>query len=430
MTQKNRIPSGGLINRAKPVTFTYNGKSYPGFEGDTIASALLANGVDIVGRSFKYSRPRGLIAAGAEEPNGILQVGASEATQVPNVRATQQMLFDGLVCESTNGWPNANFDLMGAIGKVGGKMMPPGFYYKTFMFPQSMWSTYEKVIRKAAGFGRSPLETDPDSYDHINQHCDVMIAGAGPAGLAAALFSANSGLRVIIADEQSELGGSLLSSKEQINGKPALDWVRDIAANLSAHPNVTVLTHATVNGYHDHNFLTIHQRLTDHISDKAPNGQVRQRMHKVRAHQVILATGAHERPLVYGNNDLPGSMIASAVSTYINRFGVVPGESLVLMTTNDYAYQAAIDWHESGREVVAIVDTRANPEGDRISRAKSLGIKVITGSAVIDTQGKKRVTGVSVAPINAIGDSVTGKPAQLSCDTVASSGGWSPVIHL
>lgn len=430
MTQKNRIPSGGLINRAKPVTFTYNGKSYPGFEGDTIASALLANGVDIVGRSFKYSRPRGLIAAGAEEPNGILQVGASEATQVPNVRATQQMLFDGLVCESTNGWPNANFDLMGAIGKVGGKMMPPGFYYKTFMFPQSMWSTYEKVIRKAAGFGRSPLETDPDTYDHINQHCDVMIAGAGPAGLAAALFSANSGLRVIIADEQSELGGSLLSSKEQINGKPALDWVRDLAANLSAHPNVTVLTHATVNGYHDHNFLTIHQRLTDHISDKAPNGQVRQRMHKVRAHQVILATGAHERPLVYGNNDLPGSMIASAVSTYINRFGVVPGESLVLMTTNDYAYQAAIDWHESGREVVAIVDTRANPEGDRISRAKSLGIKVITGSAVIDTQGKKRVTGVSVAPINAMGDSVTGKPTQLSCDTVASSGGWSPVIHL
>lgn len=430
MSQKNRLQNGGRIDRSQPLTFTYNGKKFEGFAGDTLASALLANGVDIIGRSFKYSRPRGIVAAGAEEPNAIMQLGATEATQVPNVRATQQELFSGLVSGSTNGWPSVDNDVMGLVGKFGGKMMPPGFYYKTFMYPQSMWETYEKVIRKAAGLGRSPNEYDPDIYDKVNQHADVVVVGAGPSGLIAALTAARGGARVIIADEQNEFGGSLLSSKESIDGKSAHAWIADVVKELEANDNVMVLPRSTVNGYHDHNFLTIHERLTDHIADRAPNGQVRQRYHRVRTKWVILATGAHERPLVFGNNDVPGCMVANAISTYINRYGVVPGKELVLMTTNDNAYHTAIDWHDAGRKVQAIVDTRQNPEGELVKAARDRGITVIAGSAVIDVHGGKRVNGVSVASINEDGFKITGSVKKLSADTVASSGGWSPVIHL
>ncbi len=436
MNQKNRLSankSNGRINYNKPILFRYGGKPYGGYEGDTVASALLANGVDIIGRSFKYSRPRGIVAAGAEEPNAILQMGATEATQVPNVRATQQELFDGLECKATNGWPNEDFDLMSYVGKVGGSVMSPGFYYKTFMSPQSMWKTYEKVIRKAAGFGRSPVENDPDIYDHIHRHCDVLIVGAGPAGLAAAAAAAQTGARIIIADEQAEFGGSLLHSTELIDGEKTQTWLANVVAQLNDAPNVVCLTRSTVNGYHDHNFLTIHERRTDHIADfiaEAPKKTVRQRMHHVRAKTVLLATGVHERPLVFGNNDVPGSMLASAVSTYIHRYAVVPGNSLVLMTTNDYAYQAAIDWFNTGRKVVAVVDTRANPQGQRVQQARELGITIIAGSAVIDVSGKHRVSGVQVAPIDDKGEKIIGDMKSLTCDTVASSGGWSPAIHL
>mgnify|MGYP000371471691 FL=1 len=430
MTQQNRLQSGGRIDRSKPLTFTYNGKQYKGYQGDTLASAILANGIDVVSRSFKYSRPRGIVAAGAEEPNAILQLGASEATQVPNVRATQQELFNGLVSQATNGWPNVDTDVMSIIGKVGGKMMPPGFYYKTFMFPESLWNTYESLIRKAAGMGRSPLENDPDFYDNVNQHCDVLIVGAGPAGLAAALTAARSGARVILADEQSEFGGSLLSTKETLDGKPASAWVNAVTEELRSYDDVMLLPRSTVNGYHDHNFVTIHERCTDHLSDIAPVNQARQRLHRVRAKWVVLATGAHERPLVYSNNDVPGCMVSGAVSTYINRYGVVPGNALVVTTTNDYGYQSALDWHDAGRKVVAVVDTRANPVGERIEAARQRGIKIITGSAVIEVQGSKRVSGVSVATISADGNKVTGSVTKLGADTVATSGGWSPVIHL
>ena len=430
MTQKNRLQNGGRIDRSRTLTFTYNGKQYKGYQGDTLASAMLANGIDVIGRSFKYSRPRGIIAAGAEEPNAIMQLGATEATQVPNVRATQQELFDGLVSGATNGWPSVDTDVMGVLGKVGGNMMPPGFYYKTFMYPQSMWDTYESIIRKAAGLGRSPLENDPDTYDKVNQHCDVLVVGAGPAGLSAALTAARSGARVILADEQSEFGGSLLSSKETLNGMPANEWVSFVTEELRGYDDVMLLPRSTVNGYHDHNFLTIHERRTDHLADLAPAGQVRQRLHRVRAKWVILATGAHERPLVFANNDVPGCMVANAVSTYITRYGVVPGNELVLMTTNDSGYQAALDWHDAGRKVAAIVDTRQSPSGDLIEAARKRNLTVMTGSAVIDVQGSKRVSGVSVAPISADGNRVTGSVTKLSVDTVASSGGWSPVIHL
>ncbi|WP_027948038.1 sarcosine oxidase subunit alpha family protein [Litchfieldella anticariensis] len=434
MSQPNRLTRGGRIDRSRKLSFTFNGKPYQGHAGDTLASALLANGVDIVNRSFKYSRPRGIVAAGAEEPNAVVQLGKCEAGQVPNVRATQQALYDGLEARSTNGWPNVQRDLMSVIGKLGGKFMPPGFYYKTFMAPASMWMTYEKYIRKSAGLGRSPTEPDPDIYDHMNQHCDVLVIGAGPAGLAAALAAARSGARVIVADEQEEMGGSLLDSRELLDDQPAEQWVAEALQALADMDNVTLLPRTTANGYHDHNFVTLHERRTEHLADTAPlkNGrrQVRARMHRVRAGRVVLATGAHERPLVYGNNDVPGNLLAGAVSTYIRRYGVVPGKKLVLSISNDHAYRAALDWAESGREVVAIADARANPTGELVEQARAKSIRIITGSAVIEAKGDNRVSGARVAKIDAEGFRIVGDVTTLDCDTIASSGGYSPVIHL
>ena len=434
MSQQNRLGTGGRIDRSRPLRFTFNGVDYQGFAGDTLASALLANGVDVVGRSFKYSRPRGIFAAGAEEPNAIVQLGATEAAQVPNVRATQQALYGGLVATSTNGWPNVDKDLMGVIGSVGGKFMPPGFYYKTFMAPQSMWPKYEKYIRKAAGLGRAPKEKDPDIYDHINRHCDVVVIGAGPAGLAAALAAGRSGARVILCDEQEEMGGSLLDSRELIDGRPASAWAAAVLAELAALPDVLILPRTTANGYHDHNFVTLHERRTEHLADVAPsvNGrrQVRARLHRVRAGEVILATGTHERPLVFAHNDVPGNLVAGAVSTYIRRYAVAPGRKLVLSTANDHAYRAALDWADAGREVVAIVDAREHPEGDLVNEARARNLRIIPGSAVIEAQGKKRVSGALVARIDIGGFKVAGRVETLSCDTIATSGGYSPVVHL
>lgn len=430
MSQVNRLPKGGRVERGQPLTFTFNGQNYQGYTGDTLASALLANGVDVVGRSFKYSRPRGIVAAGAEEPNAILQLGSTEQAQVPNIRATQQALYGGLVASSTNGWPSVNTDLMGILGKVGGGMMPPGFYYKTFMYPQNLWLTYEKYIRKAAGLGRSPTEVDPDIYDHLNQHCDVLVVGAGPAGLAAALAAGRSGARVILADEQEEFGGSLLDTRETLDGKPAAEWVAKALAELASLPEVTLLPRATVNGYHDHNFLTIHQRLTDHLGEVAPRGQARHRVHRVRAKRVVLAAGAHERPLVYANNDVPGNMLAGAVSTYVNRYGVAPGRELVLSTNNDYAYRVVLDWLDAGQKVVAVADARSNPRGAWVEEARARGVRILTGSAVVECRGSKRVTGARICAIDVKGHRVTSPGEVVDCDLIVSSGGYSPVVHL
>ena len=428
--QANRLRDGGRIDRSKPIRFTFNNRPLMGYAGDTLASALLANGVNLIGRSFKYGRPRGIMTAGVEEPNGIVQLGATEATQTPNIRVTEQVLYDGLVCRSVNGWPSVDHDVMGVFGKLGGALMSPGFYYKTFMFPKSQWETYETFIRKAAGLGRSSKKPDPDRYEHINQHTDVMIVGAGPTGLVAARDAALRGARVILADEQQEFGGSLLHSRDDIDGKPAMEWVDDIITELEKNENVLLLPRTTVNGYHDHNFLTARERVTDHHSISTAGKVVRQRMHKIRAASVILATGAHERPLVYANNDLPGCFTCSAVSTYIQRFAVVPGKKLVVMTSNDSGYQSAFDWQEAGREVVAIVDTRKSPDGSVLESAADKGIQVMTGSAVIEVKGRKQVRGVVIAPINATGSFVTGETIYAECDTVASSGGWSPAVHL
>lgn len=425
--QTNRLATGGRVNRSKPVNFTYNGKRYQGYDGDTLAAALLANGVDIVGRSFKYGRPRGIVGHGAEEPNAILQIGKGAET-VPNIRATQIELYEGLEANCVTGWPSVNFDVMGAMNAVG-SLMPPGFYYKTFMYPKKLWMTYEHYIRKAAGMGEAPTEADPDIYDKLNQHCDVLVVGAGPAGLAAALEAGRAGARVIIADEQNEFGGSLLASSLKIAGKASADWVAESVDELQAMDNVQLLPRSTVFGYYDHNFLTILERRTDHLGITAKEGS-RQRLHRVRAKRVVLATGAIERPLVFANNDVPGVMLASAVGTYVNRYGVMPGNKLVLFTTNDNAYQVAIDWHKAGRQVVAIVDSREQLSGDLVKSAKGLGIEVISGHGVIEAVGRKRVKGAVIAPLNSEGSQITGASRRLDCDLIASSGGWSPVIHL
>lgn len=425
--QRNRLANGGRIQRDKPLSFTFNGKTLSGYKGDTLASALLANGVNVIARSFKYGRPRGIVGHGAEEPNAIVQLGKGAST-TPNLRATQVELYQGLEAASVSGWPSVEFDLMGLIGRFG-RLMPPGFYYKTFMRPKRLWMTYEHFIRKGAGLGKAPTEGDPDSYDKLNQHCDILIVGAGPAGLAAALAAARTGARVIIADEQQEFGGSLLASTLFVNSQPVSQWLAETIRELQSFDTVQLLPRSTVFGYYDHNFLAVLERRSDHLGITATAGS-RQRLHRVRASQVILATGAIERPLVFAHNDIPGVMLASSVSTYIERYAVVPGQQLLLSTTNDGAYQTAIDWHRAGRHVVAVVDSRANADGSLVKTATQLGINVIHGHAVIEALGKKRVSGAIIAPINSVGSALTGPSKTLSCDVIASSGGWSPVVHL
>jgi sarcosine oxidase subunit alpha len=427
MTQVNRLQNRSRINTSKIINFTFNGKPYQGFAGDSLASALLANGVNVVGRSFKYARPRGIVGHGMEEPNGIMQLGSGAAT-VPNLKVTQIELYEGLEASSVNGWPSVNYDVMSWLGAFG-RLMPPGFYYKTFMYPQKLWMTYEHFIRKAAGLGKSPVEDDPDSYDTINQHCDVLVVGAGPSGLMAALEAGLAGARVIIADEQSEFGGTLLASNEKFDGQSANDWLVAIFSQLSSLRNVKCLTRSTVFGYYDHNFLTILERCTDHLGITASSGP-RQYMHKVRAKQVVLATGAFERPLVFAHNDIPGVMQASSVSTYINRFSVAPGNKLVLATSNDNAYRTAIDWHNAGREVVAIIDSRYSPNGDLVVKAESMGIKIYDGHGLIEARGGKRVKSALIAPLSIGGTEVIGAVSQLACDLIATSGGWSAAVHL
>lgn len=428
LDQCNRMAEGGRIDRSQPLTFTWNGKQYQGYQGDTLASAMLANGIKVVGRSFKYARPRGILGHGAEEANALMQLGEGKET-IPNPRATQIELFAGLTATATNGWPSVDFDLMHWLGKLGGKMMPVGFYYKTFMWPEKMWMTYEKFIRKAAGFGHASAHPDPDIYDKLNQHCDVMVVGAGPAGLAAALEAGRAGKRVIIADEQNEFGGSLLASKETINGQSAITWVEKATAELAAMDNVQCFSRTCVFGYFDHNFLAALERRTDHQGMTAVSGS-RQRIHRIRAHKVVLATGAIERPLVFANNDLPGVMLSNSVATYINRYGVVPGNRCVVMTTNDSGYQTALDINAAGRTVVAVVDTRQQPSGRLFEAAQAAGITIKTGHGVIEARGGNQVSNALIAPIDASGENVTGEAVTVSCDLIAVAGGWSPVVHL
>lgn len=421
-----RQANGGRVDRSKPINFTFEGKQYQGFQGDTIASALLANGVKLIGRSWKYHRPRGVVGDGAEEPNAIFQVEQGALT-IPNVRGTQAQIYRGMIVNSTNAWPNVNFDVMSVFGLFS-RFLPAGFYYKTFMWPPKFWMAYEHIIRQASGLGESPKELDPDHYEKTNAHCDVLVVGSGPSGLMAALAAGRSGARVMIADEQEELGGRLLSSRANINGKPATDWADDVIAELGRIANVTIIPRATVFGYHDANFLTIAERLTDHLAPRERCG-ARERVWRVRAKQVVLATGAHERPIVFANNDRPGVMLASAASTYINRYGVKLADKAIVFTNNDSAYQTAIDLKNAGASVVTLVDSRAEA-GIPVDDVKAAGVIVITACAVVNVIGKAAVIAAEIRNISGDGKSVSGARQRIDCDLVATSGGWNPAIHL
>jgi len=428
--QKHRLPEGGRIDRTRPINFTFDGRAYQGYAGDTLASALLANGVLLMGRSFKYHRPRGLLSAGAEEPNALIQLGTHARTE-PNTRATQIEIYEGLVAESQNRWPSLVFDL-GAINSLFQRFLPSGFYYKTFKWPRQGWMFYEKFIRRMAGLGKSPTEPDPDRYDKLYAHCDVLIVGSGPSGLAAALGAARTGARVMLMDEQQELGGSLLANRAtSIDGKSAADWVATALAELRAMPEVTLLPRTTVFAYYDHNMVSMAERVTDHLGTAIESGKKpRQRLWRVRAKEIVLATGAIERPLVYRDNDRPGCMLASAAQTYANRYGVATGLRAVILTNNDSAYQAAIDLQEAGTAIAAIVDLRPAPEGALVQKARQRGLEILDGHAITAVKGKRKVRGVEVMPMTPDGTSVTGTPRHIRCDLVLSSGGWQPTLHL
>ncbi len=425
--QPNRLQVGGLVDRTRAVGFTFDGKQYTGLRGDTLASALLANGVSLVGRSFKYHRPRGVFATGAEEPNALIQLRKGNRTE-PNLRATQVELYDGLEAESQNRWPSLRFDIGSLTGFLS-PLFPAGFYYKTFMWPASMWMTYERVIRHIAGLGRSPTQPDPDRYEHGYAHCDVLVAGGGPAGLGAALSAARSGARVILADENPEFGGALRGLKAVVDDGPALDWVARCVAELESMSRVTLLRRSCVFGYYDHNWLAIAERVADHTPTPAEH-LPRQRRWMVHAKQVVLATGAIERPVPFTDNDRPGVMLAHAARAYVNQYGVRPGERAVVFTTNDSAYAAALDLAQAGVRVAAIVDSREAVEGAAVEAARQAGIEVLAGHAVVAVFGRRAVKAVDVARLNADGDLIGPGARRIACDLVCVSGGWNPTVHL
>jgi sarcosine oxidase subunit alpha len=428
-----RLAGGGRIDRSLSYGFTFNGTQYQGYAGDTLAAALIANGVRLIGRSFKLHRPRGIFSAGAEEPSAIVQV-ESGANTVPNLRATQVELYDGLSATSVNAWPSLAVDFL-SINNLLAPLLPAGFYYKTFMWPKSMWHTYEKVIRRAAGLGRAPQQSDPDTYDHMHLHCDVLVVGGGPAGLAAALKAGRTGARVVLADEQSELGGQLLGNRQNIDGVSGAEWAAAAAQELSALDDVRVLTRTTAFGHYDHNHVAMIERRTDHLGPTVLGGEqreggARQRIWKVRANQVIFATGAHERSIVFRNNDRPGVMLASAAACYVNRYAVRPGHCAAIFTNNDSAYAAAVDLVEGGVSVAAIIDARLDVGSDASKLAAAHGIEVIPGHAAVDVKGRRRVKAVNIVAIDEAGKVGASDTRSISCDLLAVSGGWNPCVHL
>jgi sarcosine oxidase subunit alpha len=423
-----RTASGGRVDRTRSVNFSFDGRSYTGLAGDTLASALLANGVHLVGRSFKYHRPRGIMTAGSDEPNALVTVRRNAAQTTPNLRATQVELYEGLDAISQNRFPSLAFDI-GSINDRFSALLPAGFYYKTFMWPRGFWdSVYEPVIRAAAGLGRVPTEPDPDRYLQRHAHCDVLVVGAGPAGLAAALAAAEAGARVILCDEQAEMGGSLLAdARSTIAGRPARVWVAEALAELASFERVTLLPRTTAFGYYPHNHLGLVERVTDHQA--VPNSALpRERLWQVRAREVVLAAGALERPLTFPENDRPGIMLADAAQTYVTRYGVKPGSRAVVAAANDSGYRAALALAEVGVEIAAIADIRRAPSGPWFAAAAKAGLPMQSGMTVSGTSGRLRVDGVSLAGVTAEG--TVGSTTDHACDLLLMAGGWTPTVHL
>jgi sarcosine oxidase subunit alpha len=418
-----RTGSGGRIDRSRPVAFSFDGRSLTGLAGDTLASALLANGIHLVGRSFKYHRPRGIVSAGVEEPNVLVTVDRGGGRETPNLKATQVELYDGLSARSQNRWPSLAFDV-GAVAGAFSPLLPAGFYYKTFMWPPAAWArVYEPLIRATAGLGKAPRKPDPDRYLQRYAHCDVLVVGGGPAGLSAALAASRTGARVILVDEQAEFGGSLLHQTETIEGKAPEVWKREAVAALEERNNVTLLPRTTAFGYYAQNLLGLAERVTDHLAD--PNPKLpRERLWQVRAKEVVLATGAIERPLVFPGNDRPGSMLVDAALTYLNRFGVKVGSRAVVVTNSDSAYRAAFELNDAGVAVAAIADIRSDAPADLVSAARNAGVLVLPGTFVAGTRGRLRVQSIDLARRDGT------KRETIICDLVLMSGGWTPSVHL
>ena len=414
-----RLQVGGrLIDRTKPVDFTFNGKSFRGYSGDTLAAALLANDQMLVGRSFKYHRPRGIVASGAEEPNALVNLGTGSRLE-PNQRVTTTEVFSGLTATSQNHWPSLEFDV-GVVNNLLSRFLPGGFYYKTFMYPRAAWKhVFEPFIRLSAGLGKAPREGDADHYEHAYDFCDVLIAGGGMAGLQAALEAGRAGKRVILLEQTPNWGGRALADGSDADW----EWVKVTLETIGKMANVRMRTRTMAAGVYDHGYLLADEKVADHTPG---DGRPKHRLWRIRAGQIVAAAGAIERPLSFAGNDVPGVMLASAVRDYVVNHAVSPGDRTVIVTNNDDAYRTAIALKEAGLSVPCIIDARPNVAGDLPDRARALGIRVESGKAVANVKGGKRVTGVALCLQAGEGAVLE----EIACECVAMSGGWSPVVHL
>ncbi|MQX35773.1 sarcosine oxidase subunit alpha family protein [Roseospira navarrensis] len=427
--QPHRLGSGGHIDRSRTLSFRFDGCSLTGHPGDTLASALLANGVRLVARSFKYHRPRGIQGEGAEDPSGLVALGRGDRHE-PNTRATLTTLTDGLVARSQNRWPSLRWDAA-ALTAVASAFMPAGFYYKTFITPPQVWPLAGPILRRMAGMGRSPTAPDPDRYEHRTAHCDVLVVGAGPAGLMAAQAAARCGARVILADERAWMGGCLLKEKTRLDGRPGTAWVADALEELASRDDrVTLLPATTVTGQHDHGFWLAADRIYDRPDAPAAGEGPRQRLWHIRATQTVLATGAIERPLVFAGNDRAGVMLAGAARAFVNQYGVTPGRRAVVFTSHDEGYRTVFDLRGAGIEVVAVVDPRPEVRGPLPDRARAVGVRVLDGHVIGDTRGHptRGLEGVALHRYHDGGMVPVGE--WIEADLLAMSGGWSPTLHL
>ncbi len=429
-----RATTGGLIDRTRSIRFSFDGQQFTGHPGDTLASALLGQGVSLFGRSFKYHRPRGVLTAGIDEPNALVTVLRGE-TREPNIPATMLEIHDGLTVVSQNRFPSLDFDI-GALNQLGGSILAAGFYYKTFMGPvfgplrgTRFWMVCEHFIRRAAGLGRAGTVNDDCRYERMNGFCDVLVVGSGPAGLIAAKTAADAGSRVILAELDAKFGGSANWSDETIDDMAAAEWAATAAAELEAMPNVRLLPRTTVWGYYDGNVLAALERVTDHKRN-GRQGEPRHRHWTLRARKVVFATGAFERPMVFAGNDRPGVMLASAAERYANQFAVLAGSKIAVFTNNDAAYRAAFALRRAGAAIVAIVDVRREVSQAARDIAAKAEAEVIAGHVVIATEGGKSLTGIKVRGFDPSTGAFKGEARSIAVDCLAVSGGWSPVIHL